>query len=309
MSNDRSGRTLLAATLLLAAVLIGMNRAVVSAPLGDWWLPILLAVIGLGLVLYRPRTRIETPVITTQTRNREYLPTSEPLVASPETAMIPEQIASAEVTTPDSPETAEADTPAAATPAAPVTAADAPAPPEYARTEQIVEKDAPPAPPPDESQEASAKTAPEEQVVLEATADPAQPYETEKTGDVTPEAAAQVAEGRGEETHIAKNLTEPASPQVSQQETSQAPAGTANDLTVIDGIGPKSAAALRAAGVDSFQKLANMSEAQIIEILRAAKVRIVGGAATWAQQAAYAAQGDWDGFNRFIQEYKSRGGD
>lgn len=304
MSNDRSGRTLLAATLLLAAVLIGMSRAVVSAPLGDWWLPILLAVIGLGLVFYRPRARIETPVMTTQTRNREYLPTSEPLVASPETAMIPEQTAAAEVTTPDSPETAEADTPAVTTPVAPVTAADAPAPPEYARTEQIIEKDAPPVPPPDESLEASAKTAPEEQIVLEAMADPPQPYETERAGEVTPEAAVQVAEGRGEHTDIAENMTEAASPQVSQQEVAAAPPATANDLTVIDGIGPKSAAALRAAGIDSFQKLANTPEAQLIEILRAAKVRIVGSPSTWGQQAAYAAQGDWEGFNRFVREHK-----
>jgi predicted flap endonuclease-1-like 5' DNA nuclease len=180
---------------------------------------------------------------------------------------------------------------------------------EYAEPERISEKDAPPAPPPDESLEASEKTAPEAQVVMETTADPALPYETDQTGEVTPEATASVSEGRGEETHIAENLTEPASSRVSQQETGETVAGTADDLTRIDGIGPKSAAALRAAGIDSFQKLANTSEARLIEILRAGNVRLVGSTSTWAQQAAYAARGDWEGFNRYIQENKSRGRD
>jgi predicted flap endonuclease-1-like 5' DNA nuclease len=220
--------------------------------------------------------------------------------------------------TPVSPETPAAQASAEAAPASPETAeanvmsADRQEPShmartEYAEPERIAEKDAPPAPPPDESLEASEKTSPEAQVVMETTADPALPYETEQTGEVTPGAAEDVAQGRGEDTHIAQNLTETASPKVSQQATGDTAAGTADDLTRIDGIGPKSATALRSAGIDSFQKLANTPEAQLVDILRAANVRLVGSTSSWAQQAAYAAQGDWEGFNRFNREHRARG--
>lgn len=440
MSNDRSGRTLLAATLLLAAIFIAMNRVVASAPLADWWLPIVLAVIGIAVAAFRPRTRVETSSATRQRRVREYLPPTTPIIASPETAALMPTADAAAVMTPASPETAEetyadvavdesggvvaaVDTAPAApeapaiataaepapaspqtpagtvesvvaeqtpaspeTPAAQATSEAAPASPEtaeanvmpahadtgvdvvqpvrpgdaeptpaqppitgegveptareagpvnptasetplpktetrdrqepshmarteYAEPERIAEKDAPPAPTPDESLEASEKTSPEAQVVLESTADPALPYETAQTGEVTPAAAEQVAQGRSEETHIAENLTETAPAQVSRHEMGDTVAGTADDLTRIDGIGPKSAAALRAAGIDSFQKLANTSEKQLLEILRAANVRLVGSTSSWSQQAAYAARGDWEGFNRFIREYRTRGGD
>ncbi|MBI1258407.1 MAG: hypothetical protein GC204_13130 [Chloroflexi bacterium] len=73
--------------------------------------------------------------------------------------------------------------------------------------------------------------------------------------------------------------------------------GSPDNLTKINGVGPKSAAALKAAGIDSFNKLANSSEDQIRAALSG--VRLVGDVSTWAQQASYAAQGDWAGLNEF----------
>jgi len=82
--------------------------------------------------------------------------------------------------------------------------------------------------------------------------------------------------------------------------TATAPApsteGGMDDLTKLNGIGPKSAAALTAAGIDTYQKLASASEEQIRAAV--AGVRLVGDVTSWASQAAYAARGDWAGLDQ-----------
>lgn len=261
MTNDRSTQTFVAALLLVAAVLIAMNRAVTSAPLADWWLPALLAVAGVAVAVYRAPAPTKTPSEeeVAQPRVREYLPP-----ASPETTAAPEQNTATK---------------------------------------------APPAPPAKKDRKATPKTQPEGEVVAATTASPPQPHETEKMGKVTPETASKVAEGKAEETPVAANLTKKASRRVAAQETTGTTTpGKPDDLLRIDGVGPKSVAALLAAGIDSFQKLANTSEAQTLEILRAAKVRVVANYTTWAQQAAYAARGDWEGLDRFNRERKAESG-
>lgn len=72
-----------------------------------------------------------------------------------------------------------------------------------------------------------------------------------------------------------------------------------DDLTRIEGIGPKIAAALREAGIDTFAKLADATEAQLNEALAVAKLRLAPSLGTWAEQAAYAARGDWAGLEQF----------
>lgn len=420
MTNDRSARTLIAATLLLAAVFVAMNRAVVSAPLTDWWLPLVLAVAGIAVAIVRTPSRAQASTTELRPRIREYLPPPAPatppaptLPASPETAGLPPivetpvvpEIADEEIMavavdesggvlaaaveeTPPAPTAPEADAPMPAvgpvpaspqtpvgtveaapvepvpvspeTPAVPFVPEPLPASPEtaavenvmpahadtgeqepaatvaagvvnptadqiplpadqpseknepsfmarneYVKAEQGTEKDVPPAPPAKTNEaETSPRTQPEEQVVMESTADAPQPYETVQHGEITPEAAEQVAEGNGDSTHIAANLTETA-PTTPPGDV----AGRPDDLMRIDGIGRKVSAALQAAGIDSFQKLANTSNERLQEILQAANVRVVSNFSTWPQQASYAAQGDWEGFNRFNRERKSRGED
>lgn len=69
-----------------------------------------------------------------------------------------------------------------------------------------------------------------------------------------------------------------------------------DDLTRIEGIGPKYSAALIAAGIDTFQKLADASDAEIEEaVTGAAMLRRPASMNTWNEQATYAAKGDWDG--------------
>lgn len=66
-----------------------------------------------------------------------------------------------------------------------------------------------------------------------------------------------------------------------------------DDLTRIEGIGPKIAAVLNEAGVHTFGQLAALNVEQIKGIL-AGKVRLARPD-TWPEQAALAARGDWEG--------------
>jgi predicted flap endonuclease-1-like 5' DNA nuclease len=91
-------------------------------------------------------------------------------------------------------------------------------------------------------------------------------------------AYAQVSEGRVPD--------QPAEP--------EQPATAPDDLTLIEGIGPKISAALIAAGVDTFAKLAALQPDQIENIVRSAGVRMVGKAETWAKQAQLAAEGKFE---------------
>lgn len=289
MTNDRSTRTFIAAILLLAAVLVAMNRAVTSASLTDWWLPLLLAVIGIAVAVYRTpaSSAASSEEDTKKPVVREYLPSG-----GAETASL--SATSAAVSAPAKPDTTPAPKPSHV------------AKTEHAEAEQNMATETPPAPPAKKDRQATAKTAPEAEVVAATTASPPQPHETEKMGEVTPETASKVAEGKADETSVAANITKSASRKVAQQEkTGAATPGKPDDLVRIDGIGPKVAAALIAAGVDSFQKLANTSEDRTLEILRDAKVRVVGNYSSWAQQAAYAARGDWEGLDTFNRERKA----
>jgi uncharacterized membrane protein HdeD (DUF308 family)/predicted flap endonuclease-1-like 5' DNA nuclease len=64
------------------------------------------------------------------------------------------------------------------------------------------------------------------------------------------------------------------------------------DLTVIEGIGPKTAAALQAAGINNYADLASLSTDQLRSILSGAGLS--ADPSTWSQQAQLAAAGKMD---------------
>lgn len=68
----------------------------------------------------------------------------------------------------------------------------------------------------------------------------------------------------------------------------------ADDLTVIEGVGPAIAAALAAGGVRTFAALAAMPPDEIRAIVSASGIRVPFSPATWPQQAELAAAGDWE---------------
>ena len=71
----------------------------------------------------------------------------------------------------------------------------------------------------------------------------------------------------------------------------------ADDLVKIEGIGPKVAKALNAAGISTFEELANTSVEDIQKILSDADLKMMD-ATSWPAQAKLAAEGDWDGLKQ-----------
>lgn len=68
----------------------------------------------------------------------------------------------------------------------------------------------------------------------------------------------------------------------------------ADDLTVIEGVGPKVAALLEDEGIRTYRALAAADVGHLRQVLRRARLPFVDPE-TWPEQAALAAQGRWNG--------------
>ena len=79
----------------------------------------------------------------------------------------------------------------------------------------------------------------------------------------------------------------------------------ADDLTKIEGIGPKVSKTLIEAGISTFEVLSNAKVEDIQKTLTDAGLKMMD-ASTWPQQAKLAAQGDWDGLKK-LQDSLSGG--
>jgi large subunit ribosomal protein L21 len=73
--------------------------------------------------------------------------------------------------------------------------------------------------------------------------------------------------------------------------------GEADDLVRIEGIGPKVAEALNAAGITTFAALAESNVEDIQNILTEAGLKMMSPEG-WIDQAKLAAEGDWKGFEK-----------
>ncbi len=88
-------------------------------------------------------------------------------------------------------------------------------------------------------------------------------------------------------------------------EASPAPATSfqMEDLTRIEGIGPKISGILHSAGVTGFAQLAGMESGQLAEIIQDAGIRLADPG-TWPEQAALAALGQWEALETLQRELK-----
>ncbi len=77
----------------------------------------------------------------------------------------------------------------------------------------------------------------------------------------------------------------------------------ADDLVVLEGIGPKVAKVLNAAGVVSFADLAKADAAELQKTLSAAGLQMMNPEG-WIEQAKLAAAGDKEGLARLQSELK-----
>lgn len=78
-----------------------------------------------------------------------------------------------------------------------------------------------------------------------------------------------------------------------------------DNLKRIEGVGPKIAEVLRAAGVTTFAKLASMKADEIKDVLIAAGDRFsFQDPTTWPAQADLAAKGEWDKLKKWQEDLK-----
>ena len=76
-----------------------------------------------------------------------------------------------------------------------------------------------------------------------------------------------------------------------------------DDLTLVEGVGPKAAEALVAAGVDTYAKLAKSTAEEVKAILDASTSKVQHlDPTTWAQQAQLAADGKMDELKKLQDE-------
>jgi len=86
-------------------------------------------------------------------------------------------------------------------------------------------------------------------------------------------------------------------------EATPAPVKEAVDLTKIEGIGPKTAEVLVAAGIVSYTHLKMKSADDIKAILDGADAKLSHlDPTTWSKQAEYAANGEWDALKKWQDE-------
>jgi hypothetical protein len=74
---------------------------------------------------------------------------------------------------------------------------------------------------------------------------------------------------------------------------------TLDDLTIVEGIGPKIKLILNEAGINTFKELSETSPEYLSELLRAKRLPNVP--VTWPEQARLASLGDWDGLKTLQQ--------
>ena len=120
---------------------------------------------------------------------------------------------------------------------------------------------------------------------------------TEKVEETT--AVEEVKEAVVETPSEAKESTEKAEPKKEAKTE-------ADDLTKIEGIGPKGAEALVKAGVDTYAKLSKSKADKIKEILTEASSRMAHlDPTSWPKQAKMAADGKWDALKEWQDKAKA----
>lgn len=85
------------------------------------------------------------------------------------------------------------------------------------------------------------------------------------------------------------------SPKVPTKNSNQPSTSKTDDLTRIEGIGPKTAEVLYQSGIDTYETLSETSLSSLKQILEEAGAAYLRhGHETWAKQALLAANGEWD---------------
>ena len=117
--------------------------------------------------------------------------------------------------------------------------------------------------------------------------------------DALAEKRGQAMKAAQEAARHAEALAKQAREQAEAALESAAAKDEPDDLCKIDGIGPVYQQLLRDAGLETFADIASRSQAELTAIVQAAGKPRPASIETWAEQAAYAAKGDWEGLRKF----------
>lgn len=96
-----------------------------------------------------------------------------------------------------------------------------------------------------------------------------------------------------------------APPSNRQSLVAQTVASDGDDITRIEGIGPKIAQVLHQAGISTFAQLAATDADQLRAILQQEPQLRLADPATWPEQARLAAAGQWDEFNQLTDQLRA----
>lgn len=331
---DRSTRNLSLITLIVIVIFLALNYVASSAPLGDWSPVVILLLIALAIWGYdrlssrgvddseavdteiEPVT-YERPILASVTPGAAYQQAEPNPAAPPEPILSAAAAPVADVLIAAPPRTTAAvphtelltatPTEPAVPPPAPVAEQHPPAAAPQATT--IEEKSAPPpsAPAPETDPEQAAHAP-------NGVSLPSVPVE-DASG--RPATLSKPTEGAAPEPKTSKRGkgSKAVEPDVSATPlANDAPASTLpinadpakpDDLKVIEGIGPKMEKALHSAGITTFAQLSGASEADINAAIVAAGMRFAPSVPTWAEQASYAANGDFVGLETYQKSLSS----
>ncbi len=119
-----------------------------------------------------------------------------------------------------------------------------------------------------------------------------------------PEPVAEVEEKAPEPVAKVEEVVPEPEPEVEEKAPEPVASSEPDDLERIEGIGPKYADILIAAGVNSFAQIAAMSEDEIVDLIKSNGGRKSASMATWAEQAKLAAANDWDALDTLQEQLK-----
>lgn len=322
---DHSTRNLSVITLLVLAIFLGLNHIVQRAALGDWGLVLLFLLLAIGVWFYdrvshrglddseSDDTLIE-PISYEHHGEAIAIPDSIQLAGPAESApptSAPTPVQAAPVTSPSAQqgESVEVQEPAptpkteqhppTATPVTTTIEEKATTPPSAPAPETHPDIAAqspagvwsPSVPTPEKS-----ATEPVPTPVTGSAPEPVAPRtRTEKVPDIPPKEASAPADAPVSASAAA--AANPAAPDPNLP--INAKPNQPDDLKIIEGIGPKMEKALHAAGITTFAMLSGASETQIRDAIVAAGMRFAPTVPTWAEQASFAANGDFVGLEAY----------
>ncbi len=240
--NQSSAKSPLVILLLVAAVLVAMNRIAQSAPLADWWLVLVLLLFALIVAVPEQFTRY---VRGTSDAPEAAVPTSAIHVYE----AAPSKKASA--------------------------SSNAEVEDDYGRIRDT-----------------------EARADIMASATHMDTLEAQENEGVVENVMAVGATGTSSEVDEIAGAPAKSVDRTATQEM-RAASSIPDDLTVIEGIGPKMAGALQAYGITSYTRLSSASVSDLETAIKDAGMRFAPSMSTWAEQATYAARGDWDGLKTF----------